>query len=300
MIEQLVEAPSIGRIGEPYYDEKNDRVKYFSTSIFEDRNSIDDEIVRATQIAEDNQASRITMRFITPTGVYMGNEANIALGNGFTGFSLLYYGENNGSRVPDESETMAEDVIIQDIHTKQRNSEKRCPGRYAIVKLEPGNVSEQDIMGLEKLFAEAFTTYTTTLDQESIREMIANNVAYAARDQDGRIVSIAVAERAEFDVEERTFSVAELSEYATKKEHRSQGLAQETTRALLNELMGNTEIIYAESRASHYAVNKVFYNLGFDYRGRLAKHCVLSGDQEVDEQGPYENLNVWSMIGMED
>jgi hypothetical protein len=55
-------------------------------------------------------------------------------------------------------------------------------------------------------------------------------------------------------------------------------------------------LFYAEARACHKPINQSFFNMGFRYAGRLNKQCVLSGDHEVNENGPYENLNVWYFI----
>ena len=93
------------------------------------------------------------------------------------------------------------------------------------------------------------------------------------------------------------FGICELSEMATKKEHRGKGLVTYATQLLMEEIKDDVDMIYAEARACHRAINQSFKNLGFQYGGRLEKHCTLSGAHDVEEQGPYENLNVWYVQG---
>jgi len=80
---------------------------------------------------------------------------------------------------------------------------------------------------------------------------------------------------------------------ATLRSHQGKGLSKTITSDLLEEISPMVDLIYAEARACCFSINKVFYDLGFNFAGSLQKQCVLSGQHDVSEEGPYENLNVW-------
>jgi len=297
--EQEYVNPSVGRIGSIYFDERNNRVKYFSTDIHTGAESIDFLLNQAETLAEQNNATRINARFFSE-GNYSGNydanvEARIPLNNGYTGIELLFIGINQPERTSTREINDAEDEIIRNAVSGTRKS-RSLSSEYRIERLSLENLTENDISLMRDLYRESFVTYTTELNESSIRDMVENSIVYAVRNN-GTIVSTVVAEIANIPTANGNFRICELSEMATLREHRGQGLVTLATEALIEEIYPTVNLIYAEARACHQAINNSFRNMGFEYAGRLNKQCILSGDHEVQEEGPYENLNVWYLLG---
>ncbi|MBN1385404.1 hypothetical protein JW968_00325 [Candidatus Woesearchaeota archaeon] len=293
--------PSLGQIGVMYHDSRNDRIKYFSTDIHTSPNSVDDLVDEGLRLASERGTTRLNARFLcTEECSYDGPiEARIPLNNGFTGLELIYVGINSSERTTDPKTRADEDRLVAVILSSERSSRETTPG-YSIHHLTAQNTTESDISDMVRLYAEAFTTYTTVLDAENVRRMIDNSVVYAVRNPAGRIVSTVVAEIGEVPTERGIMRITELSEMATLRECRGSGLVTLATEQLVEDIRDRVDLIYAEARAPHAAINKSFHNMGFSYAGRLDKQCILSGDREIAETGPYENLNVWYMLPHDD
>jgi len=295
--------PSLGQIGIIYYDERNNRIKYFSTEIHLEPEGIEKLVEKGIHMMYKNNATRLNARFF-----YKGNEpyskgveARIPLNNGYSGTDLLFMGINEPERVDPEETIVLEDKIISDILSGKLSSRNIVDNKYQIERLSINCLREGDIKSLVGLYAEAFHTYTTDLNEDSILEMIENSVVYGIRDKKTmNIVSTSVAEIGSVPTILGEFKICELSEMATKREYRGKGLVTFATKALIAEIRDSVDLVYAEARASLRAINQSFFNLGFSYAGRLNKQCILSGDYDIQETGPYENLNVWYMLPHEE
>jgi len=288
--------PSIGEIGRPYYDKENDRIKFFSTEVFESFEKIEQAVSEAYRLMQDHNATRINLRFLSKLDYLFNVEAKISLNKGFSGINLYFIGINDYSRLSSEEILVQEDNIISRVKNKPLDLEGHVdlPEKFELSNLK--DYCFNDIMQLERLYNEAFKTYTAELNSITIKEMLENSVVYGIRYK-GAVVSTVVAEIANIKLNDgRDFRISELSEMATFREFRGKGLVSYATRALLKDISDKVDLIYAEDRASHLPINRAFYKLGFDYAGRLNKQCILSGDRDVEEQGPYENLNVWYML----
>lgn len=288
--------PSLGKIGEMYYDQKNNRIKFFSVDIHKCADSVDDLVQSGLDMMQNHGATRLNARFFVRRDIRLSNvEAIIPLKPIYEDISLVFIGINDSVRVSSHHIKKQEDQIIIDV---QKSHPKRHKTQgHIIERLNPYNITLHDLDDLVKLYNESFTTYTSDLNQDTVKAMIENSVVYGVRDLDRRqIVSTSVAEMGLIKTSEFDFRICELSEMATKKEYRGNGLVTQATRMLIQDIQSDVDLIYAEARACHGAINKSFHNLGFRYAGRLKKQCILSGDHEVSEEGPYENLNVWYII----
>lgn len=291
--------PSLGQIGKMYYDSNNNRIKYFSTEIHTSSENIEHLVEEGIRMMDDNGATRLNARFFySDNKPYTQNiEAEIKLNNGYSDINLLFIGINESNRLDSVEILKLEDEIVNNVLSNKSSSRDRISDEYEIQKLSISNLGDGDVDSLVSLYTEAFTTYTSVLDTQSVQEMVDNSVVYAVRDKNtGKIVSTSVAEIGTVPMQTGDFRICELSEMATKKEHRGQGLVTYATKALINDIRDSVDLIYAEARASHRAINQSFHNLGFNYGGRLNKQCILSGDSDVAETGPYENLNVWYIL----
>ena len=272
---------------------------------------MEEDINRGMSLLRQSGATRFTGRYLCNGPVqHPHTEARIRLNGPNSGIELVYIGQNNPERIDNLEVRLQEDAIVLDVlarHPRRRAHEEdartlermeRVLGQgYIVEHIDRNRIEQRDVRSLVSLYREAFPTYTAPLDEQSIWRMVVSNPTCVIRDRSGEIVSAAVAEVARVDEGDRPMYLCELSEMATRRNHRGRGLNTLAAERLIRRLDLDVDLFYAEARASHAPVNQLFSNLGFHYAGRLSKHCVLSGDHEVDELGPFENLNVWYRHG---
>ena len=286
----MTDNPSIGAIGSIYYDEDNDRVKYFSQPIHTEKGSIDTEVAQARRMMEEQGASRFTARFLSTASYESPHlEAMIPLNNGFSGVCLYYLGMNDDRRRSPDDILERQEALLRQVD--RPGTIRDIPEGYRLERLV--RVGDADRQRLASLYQESFPTYLTELDEEAVESMVENSIVYVARNPEGMIVSSAVGEVGQVDTGEGILRICEMSEMATDRNDRNASLVSAVASQVADEARQITDLIFSEARASHVAINRVFAKMGFAYAGRLHKHCVISGDREIDEQGPYENLHVW-------
>ncbi len=292
--------PSIGRIGQMYFDEINDRIKFFSTDIHTNTNNISEHITCALEEMSRYNTSRFVGRFFVNRNIELDNiEARIPLSGIYKDLDLIYISINLPNRVDSTDVRLQEDNLINNVLLNNIHLRNHISSSYFVEKLAINNLTDIDVFDMVKLYRQAFTTYTAELNNQTVRTMVEHSDVYAVRNiaSNNEIVSTVVAEKSDILTNRGIFSLCELSEMATLREHRGQGLVTFATEQLLENLthlnLNPPNLIYAEARACHRAINQSFHNLGFKYAGRLEKQCLLSGDSEIAEHGPYENLNVW-------
>lgn len=296
---------SIGAAWPPSYDRRNNRVKGFCPFRIEDNRQYD-RLVKDIQEAREAfpQATRSTVRaFMSPqiADRAKGVEARFRAERAFPGFDLVYLGSNADERRSSHEILQAELQSVEGIMATESSPRERILGRvdqagYSLGRLHGAN--PRAVLQMLELYSEAYQEYTFELDSGTITEMLSNgNIVLVGRDSQGAIVSSLIAEHAEVQVDGKSVHLYELSDYATFRSHRRNGLitamqvmAIETIRSLEH---GEESIIYAEDRAAWEAVNISSRRAGLEYCGTLEKHCVLVSDRTFAEQGRLENLNVW-------
>jgi len=286
--------PSIGKIGEPYYNEPNDRIKYFCTDLHYSIESIDSKIEDCLDLMHEYKATRINARFFAKKSISVLNtEATIPLAGDYSDFNLIFVGINSPDRM-DNISTLKDEVKMVDYIRSHPHIHPHVFRDYKFEMLSIFNTSKKDLNDLFWIYKNSFKTYTSELNIPSIKLMIDASKVYVARTKkEGSIVSVAVGELSEIDTDFGRFKISELSEMATLKEHRRKGLVTHAAKLLIEDLNGSVDLIYSEARACHRPINQSFFNMGFNYAGRLNKQCILSGDYDIAEKGKYENLNVW-------
>ena len=140
--------------------------------------------------------------------------------------------------------------------------------------------TREDANKLASLYQTVFSIYPTPLDDPAyLRKTMDQGTVYVYIEQDGVILSAASAEI------NRTFSNAELTDCATLPSQQGQGHMAALLAYLEEILIGESiTCLYTICRSASFAMNKVFYNLGYDYGGCLLNNCnIYSG---------IENMNV--------
>ena len=154
------------------------------------------------------------------------------------------------------------------------------PGIHAAVETEqatPGEAEE-----IAALLGETFREYPTpSSDPAYVAKQISEGLPFRVVREDNQVVACASADVL------RDAQTAELTDCATRPEHRGRGLMQR----ILNDLMDDLRqeefpTAFTLARASIPGINVAFQRLGFQYRGQMARSCRIG-------QG-LEDMNIWS------
>ncbi|MBD3210153.1 GNAT family N-acetyltransferase [Candidatus Micrarchaeota archaeon] len=306
MITNRQKTGSIGAAWPPSYGRRNNRIKGFCPFKVEDKRLFD-RLKRDIGAARSTHpgATRTTVRAFMASGIAdaaPGLEARFPADRIFPGLELVYLGFNSNERKSRDEILGAElDSVGQLISSNGQPSprkifERVAGGGYSVTPLNGARTAA--VGQLLELYNEAYQEYTFEINSDTISNMLNNgNIVLVGRGPDSTIVSSLIAEHAAIEVDGKQVHLYELSDYATLRAHRGNGLmtamqvmAVEAIRSLEH---GQESIIYAEDRAAWEAVNISSHRAGLAYCGTLQKHCVLVSDRTFPEEGRLENLNVW-------
>lgn len=191
--------------------------------------------------------------------------------NGVDMYFMAYYRQARRSYT-DQAEL--ERTLVHKILGLARSPLK--PGREKIQRS-----TERDAARLALLYSTVFAIYPTPLgDPAYLRKTMENGTVYVHIEKDGEVLSAASAEV------NRTFANAELTDCATLPTEQGKG-HMALLLARLEAILTRDEVkcLYTICRAQSFGMNKVFYNLGYDFGGCLINNCnIYSG---------LENMNVW-------
>lgn len=170
-----------------------------------------------------------------------------------------------------------EDQIIKNVYLLQRFSKDALPPASVTLR----KAVNGDGNRLAKLYREVFQVYPTPLhDPNYIEKTIIEGTIYYLLEQDGDIISAASAEV------NSVYKNAELTDCATLMNYRKHGYVKLLLQKLEEELKAkNIYCAYSLARAQSFGMNAAFYQLGYDYRGRMLNNCFIF-DQ-------IENMNLW-------
>jgi len=300
---------SIGAAWPPRHDARNSRVKGFCTFKVEDGRTFDRLMTGIRSARDANpRATRTTVRAFMEPGLVnaveqdgMRVEARVPVDNVFPGCELAYLGSNSEERMADAAVLREE---LRSVRGLSREKEENWDD--AVSRIGRGGYSVQQLNGtvngtipqLLELYNEAYERYTFEINENTIAGILDNgNIVLVGTDSRERIVSSLIAEHAVIEVDGRPVHLYELSDYATLREHRGNGLMTAMQMMVVDHIRdlehGKESIIYAEDRAAWKAVNISSRKAGLHYCGTLMKHCILVSDRSFAEQGIMENLNVW-------
>lgn len=299
---------AVGSIGNIHidYDSQNNRVKGWVQSqdqiyVLEDSTgwmSVNSNVQNARTSSSLNHATRETLRFVTnnydATEIFQIEAVAEFRSPRFQGFSINYIARNQQSRLTRDEFYREQIQSLQEIQNMERN-QRSLPENYTIERLN----SNTD--GILNLMRESFTRNGDIVtwyepSEENLQAMLENSVTYIVRDENNNIVSMAMAERADINIQNQSATIYEIANCATSRNHRNQGLLQNCIQAILNDQeLQEADLIYTEARIAHRPIIKAFHNLGFEYGGVLRNHARVGGDRELPEDQNTENLAVMYM-----
>ncbi|MFH1784971.1 MAG: hypothetical protein ABH842_00945 [Candidatus Micrarchaeota archaeon] len=311
----LNQVGSVGAVWPARYDGHNSRIKGFCTERILARRDLDRMVGSVHDIqAAHPQATRTTVRAFVGKGLLEGIrkadgldvEAVVPADRIMPGFSMVYFGRNRSERMPDpevlkaEIDSLARMAGIEPVTTTEA-ARRISDAGYAISPVDQNGAKQRDIARLLALYREAYEKYTFDITEGSMEEMLSNgNIVVVARERTTQdIVASLIAEHCTLIIDGQTVHLFELSDFATFRAHRGNGLMtlmQMDARVAIRRLHGDDAVIYSENRAPWEAVNRSSQKAGFTYCGTLPKHCILVSDRDFNETGDMENLHVWADV----
>jgi putative beta-lysine N-acetyltransferase len=175
------------------------------------------------------------------------------------------------------SEWIKEDEILTNVYKKGRNQKpKTIPDTYELRR-----ATEKDTTKLAALYDSVFEVYPTPMNEpDYVKKVMKNGSIFHIVEFNQEIVSAASA-----DIN-KMFYHAELTDCATLPEHRKYGFMKKLLSELETELK-NEQIFCAFSiaRSLSFGMNAVFYQLGYEYTGRMMNNCYI--------YNKLEDMNVW-------
>jgi putative beta-lysine N-acetyltransferase len=176
-----------------------------------------------------------------------------------------------------------EDHILRDIY-------KKAPKRSGLNTPSPNHESrynlrllrEEDAGSVAKIFTRVFKTYPSPVeDIDYIKSLVSDNDYIMMVAEKGDEIAGIIS--AEIDA---NHLAAEITDCLTLPEHRGQGIMGLLIDNIEKELAGrDLGTFYSLARAGIPAINAVFRNRGYLYRGRLVNNCNIGGR--------FENMNMW-------
>ena len=142
--------------------------------------------------------------------------------------------------------------------------------------------TEKDVNALASLYQNVFNIYPTPIHQSAyIRKLMNQEYIFFVAEKDGQIVSAASA-----DIN-MTDHHAELTDCATLPDYRKHGLIKILLKYLEQDLIKKgIYCTFSIARALSYGMNAAFYQLGYQYGGRMMNNCYIFDKME--------DMNIWT------
>jgi beta-lysine N6-acetyltransferase len=308
---------SIGPVGKLYFDKDNTRTKGFVPMVFEDVDSIGSFLSEATQEI-DPRSTRVTIRvFVRQSDVTMADLSSVVIEiPSWNGeplrleayvpdregcYAIAYFGANTQDRVALPSVREREATNVEVANRESCRAPRQLAQGFMLYESQVGQngLVESDVSRLCQIYGKAFDGYLVDLtDFELIDGMCIGNLVLVIRNNNGEIVSVAMAELATIELSDgQIVQAAEVSEVATHGDHMGRGFARVLYLQIVDTLVAaGVNFIYTEGRGNHIPILLAAAKAGMRPRGVLPQHCVLSSQySDVQTNETHGDLVVLSL-----
>ncbi|RDI43093.1 putative beta-lysine N-acetyltransferase [Falsibacillus pallidus] len=213
------------------------------------------------------------MKFLLSHGYMM--EAMID--NYFNGSPAYFFVKYNTAERQHDPFWEEEEKIVQQV----LDSEVKPIAKLMDLSINIRKAELSDSESLSNLYKKVFAIYPVPIhDPEYVKKSMMDGTIFYCAEKNGQLISAASAEINQF------YHNAELTDCATDPDYRKGGLMKYILAALEEELR-NKQIFcsYTIARSLSFGMNMAFYQLGYEYRGRLKNNCYI--------YDKLEDMNVW-------
>lgn len=187
--------------------------------------------------------------------------------------SLAYY---NHEPRGNSNKALSEDEIVDSIRFQSITPLAPLPQEITLRLLDQTEAKE-----ISQLLSAVFETYPSPIENpQYIQSLIRNGCIFAGAFHQGNLVSVAAA------YPDSLMRRCEITDCATLNDFRGHSLTERILVLLEAEVNKRGAYIpYTLARAQSPAINRVFFKLGYEYRGRLINNCNISGS--------FQDMNLW-------
>ncbi|WNR45477.1 putative beta-lysine N-acetyltransferase [Paenibacillus roseipurpureus] len=179
---------------------------------------------------------------------------------------------------------LEEDQLMRQVLALPRKPERPEVPEGLLLRM----AGSSDAESLSELYRQTFQTYPTPMnDSAYVAHTMEEGTIYylveviEASEPKKHLISAASAEM------NATYANAEMTDCATLPTYRNRGLMRLLLHALEDELLSRgITCAYSLSRALSFGMNAAFYQMNYDYYGRLTKNC--------DIYDKFEDMNLWA------
>lgn len=310
----------IGALG-LVFDASFDRIKGFWPHVIHIEKELEEALKDVRRLQKKHNASRITIRCLIRTGLIERTleslsqnqirlEAQKELSDPWLGFSLIYLGWNQINRRSSLESVKSFNNLLSEIKKlPPKNMESyflNLNKNEIYLQSMDSKISHEDKTQILSTFQKSLPGSQFSLER-NIEKMLSFSDRFqfivARKKTDKKILALILLESmlVVFDNDKRGFKMLEIS--CSVKDWGEAGLkgiaAPLQAIALLRASELQSDFTYGEARAANAAINRICYSMGMLWSGRLEKHIITDGPQDVDERQldihtPYRDLNVWS------
>lgn len=175
---------------------------------------------------------------------------------------------------------MEEILLIENLMSKKLETKTNVLGLGHECRL----ATLEDIPQLVELYATIFESYPSPLTHaDYLKTVFDKKSIFCVVTYEGKVVAAASGEM------NHSYRAAELTDCATLKSFRGLGLMTVILTKIEQELIKKGFVCgFTMARARSFGMNNVFYQMGYEFMGRLVNNC--------DIYGAYEDMNIWVRI----
>lgn len=258
-----------------YSDPHNQRIRidYFTGEIIDVLQLIEDQKCDwSTKIIVKTEATHL------PSFIREGYECEGHIPSYFSGRDMYFMCKYSDAQRSINTHYNEEERIRSNIYKSNRKVFNQN------VEIDIREIHQSSAHELAAFYKSIFEIYPTPIfEADHIAKTLETGTRYLAVYQAGKIISAASAEI------NRQFMNAELTDCASASGHEGNGLMLQLLQRLEQILLEDgIKCHYTLARSLSFGMNKAFFNLGFDYGGRLTNNCqIFTG---------MENMNVWYKV----
>lgn len=169
-----------------------------------------------------------------------------------------------------------EDKILLQVSGKPVSRSLSLPSGFRMRLLNPA-----DCYAISALLGKVFSTYPTPVTNPLyIKKQMDKGCLFAGVFKNRKLVSMAAA------YPEKDLMRCEITDCATLEKYRGLSLTEKIIPLLEAQILKKGDYtLYSLARARSWGINRIFFKLGYEYRGRLLNNCTIAGG--------FEDMNLW-------
>ncbi|NNE06716.1 MAG: hypothetical protein HKN15_13425 [Xanthomonadales bacterium] len=306
---------------EPLFDPKGDRIRWCCPEFVDDAGKLTRILETARHAGASSGVSRISLRAFSDIDL-AEHFRRLIVGSGFRieavidpgrtdGCRMTYLGWCGPGRQDHDTDAEAERLLVKSV-TSQRmpeihelQQEVDAQEVFDLVDYTGKPFAPSDAADLVAMHRQNFPRFPYDFEQklDILRQQPETYLQVVLRSRlDGKIHAFSNLELNTVRLSDgRAFVLAEydntMKRTDARKDHPTVDGTGRMVRLQLARLAAarGVDFCYSESRSSLVAINRISYQIGMHYGGKLLKHLLISGETDIEYRAPsrFESMNIW-------